>query len=970
MRAKCHSLDARPKRGLVLPVVLILLAGLWLLALSTLTLVSVGQKSRGVRLDGVQADLALQAAMADVMSSLNSACDNDDYLVVGDDAGVARRASRLYLVTPSIESGELRYAYRALHSALGEGVADQKLLSRPAKGKEGAAALQIHPWLDPVRVDWIPMHDGEGRAVARYAYWVEDLEAKLDPSLSGLQSEGPVRLQAMDESRNHQSSRRLLNARNVMISPDSSLAAAGVRPPLQRWKRSESREFAGRLIDPWEAFVEAHTHVGLQPYEEQARVPYVRGVSALVMGQPKRNLNRLLQQERHRCVQEMASWMATALPGFEQRGGGFPEDYLQTLAAGALDYADEDATPTIMAGRYRGVDGQPFLSELVLHLHFQGLVREEQRWVLRWTLRLFAELWNMSSKPIEAGEARLSYEVNLRPTPVGLGDLGLPFDSAKLLDDPRQSRHQLQKVDGRYLTPPIKLELRPDEYRFFEFAKVDYRIDCRPQLDSSGLPMAEWFDLVEPEHEARGLSLLWNDRVVERLQRIHRDPYGLANFRTDRSRKTAKACIPGLNYGAYGSMVNNLGDPRMSHYLRGMPLGENAYPENLSPHRRNIRRRNIYDRDPSPFKVRHYGRVMPSQWPDGGHDSATGDFRVTTSDARFPTDPEFWPLSQVPTPNAAHSPQSLSNRGRFMSVTELGRVFDPLMWTPAYPDLEDQAGSGARDTDELTGRLSFWHRPSMPLRRDGWPEVSWNSLPSRSHGGGNSLRVGRPEHARFDEPGMRASHLVDLFHCGRADSDDPLLRQGPLQYVAGRINLNTASRDVLRCIAYGALEEDEAIARVIDKRHDIRHALGPQLEPWRPTEAQLDDVAARLADAIIRERPFASLSEVANIRDGAGDPVFGHPNLHEDRDSLQWSDAAAEELFARVHEVGGLRSRNFRVWMVGQRIRAREGGESEFEVTAQSKRVADLFVDPGQRNAQGELIGRNLKVKVLHVRNF
>ena len=194
-------------------------------------------------------------------------------------------------------------------------------------------------------------------------------------------------------------------------------------------------------------------------------------------------------------------------------------------------------------------------------------------------------------QPIEGGQARLTYEVNLKPTAVGVGGPGLPFDSSRILDDPEQSSHQLEGQGSRYFTPVVEVSLRPDEYRFHEFARVEYAIDCTPQLDASGQVVAEAFDLVELEHEARGLSLIWNGHEVERLSRIHRDPHGLANFRTDRRRKTAKACIPGLNYGGYASMINNPGDPRISHYLRHMPLGENAYPENVSPHRRNIRRR-------------------------------------------------------------------------------------------------------------------------------------------------------------------------------------------------------------------------------------------------------------------------------------------------------------------------------------------------------------------------------------------
>ncbi len=944
-------------RGLVLPIVLVLLAGLWLLCISLLSLLVPSQRGSEARSDRVQADLAVMAGLEHVNTRLLELCASDDFLVIRKEPASSAEAPMLYGVRPFLEAGNVRFKYLPLFSTQAN-FTETKQLTVPIHGFGGqaddGARLIAHPWLEAVELPWIAIRDKQGRMVARYAYWLEDLEGCIDPSLDAVAMEGPIRLQAIDNSAGNVRSQELLDQRGLLLSPGSSLAVAGMVPPLKRWSPDENAMLAGRLVDPWAAFLESHAHVGIQAYEEQARVPFVCGLSPMVMGRPKHNLNEYLAMPSQDAVSAMANWMGKGLPDFAQRAGGFPEDYLQTLAANALDYADEDGEPRLLPGLYRGVDGQAFLSEVVLHLHFQGLVREQERWVLKWSLRLFAELWNMGSKPIEGARARLSYEVHLQPTSIGLSSSSLPFDASALLDDAQQSQHRLARVGERYFTPELRVSLRPDEYRFYEFAKVDYSIECQPQLDADGQPLAEWFDLVEPEAEARGLSLIWNGLEVERLPRLLRDPHGLANFRTDRRRKTAKACIPSLNYGGYGALINNPGDPRMSHYLRGLPLGENAYPENLSPHRRNIRRRNIYDLDPSPQKSRHYGRVMPSQWPDGGHDSPTGNFRVTTSDARLPTDPDFWPLSTVPTPLEAHAPQRLSNRGQFASACELGRVFDPLMWTPAYTNLHGQPGSGTADTAELIGRVSIWQRPAMPIRRGRWPGVSWGSLPSIVHGGGNSLRIGRPEHPRFDEPGMRASHLLDLFSTGP-------------KRIKGRINLNTAGREVLCCLAYGALAEDDAIAIRISEAHDTAYALAPPTQQWQATDGCLRRVAEHIADGIIRARPFVSTSQLTGIVDDRGIKLFGNPMLHEPDGGLQWSDEAAEELFARVHDQSGVRSRNFRVWLVGQCL---QGSDESLTVTAQSKRVMSVFVDPGKRDANGQLIMQNQRVRVIHECEF
>lgn len=979
------------RAGMVMPVVLVIMAALIVLAMAALSITGIERQTSRLWADQARAKLAVISASEEVRGMMRREMANDDFIVVQSEAaavGLLPSVPYAFVAQPAPDRGGLGWRHVPLFSwdadlPLSEGL-DAPLME-PELEAGDRACFETLPGRAEARPAWHRICDGRGRTVARYAYWVEDLQGRLDPRFVGndrgehgkhlrdagtaavLSGSGPVMgqvpLYPLDpracETDQGEKVRRLIRHRDRLRSPESAVAVA--------WEGRMPERRAGLWQDQTAHAMERSLVVGIHSYQEQARVPYRSGVDAGCMGRPKMNLNRLLAIDRDRAVSEMARWMKQALPEFDTRKGGFPDDYLRSIAANTMDYADRNDLPTSDSVSYFGIDSYPFLSEIVLHIHFQKLQQESGRWVLKWRFRLFAELWNMSNRAISGGQARVSYEVNLRPTPMGSGGVMRAFDDPKILLDPRQSEHALERAGGLFLSPPVEVVLLPDEYRFYEFATVDYTLDCDPQFDASGVPLPEVFDLAEPESQARGMTLMWNGVPVQRVTRILRDPYGLSDFRTDRPRKAAKACIPGLNYGGYGESVNNLGDPRVASHLRGIALGENAYPENVSPHRRNIRRRNIYDKDPSPLKSRHYGRVLPSQWPDGGHDSATGDFLVTTSDAALPTDESKWPLSGVPAPLAENAPQWISNAGCFSSVTELGRIFDPILWQPAYPDLPGQPGSGAEDTAMLMGQPYGPRLPTMPGRRRRWPEVSATSVPSEICGGGNTLRIGRPEHGKFDRPGMRAGDLLDLFHVGIPGADDARDREGSVVHIDGRVNLNTAGRDVLRCLAAGTLLRDPGLCRVIDWQHDTRGPLRPTTGPLvldAPTDEQ---VADRVADAIIRSRPFASPSQLAQVRTAEGDPVFGNPGMHEDPESIQWSDAAAEEVFARVHDASTVRSRNFRLWVVGQSL---GGAEDAPEVLAESRRVFTLFVDPGARRADGSLEPENQRVRILHERPF
>jgi hypothetical protein len=982
---------------------------LLILAVGALLVVGIERNTSRAFSDRERANLAARAGLEDVKGILAKEAANDDFIIlhgpeIKDPKAKKDPAPYLYLARGSGGGEDVSYRYVPLFSA--EKLPPTPTAGSPLETPQGEElvgskpkAMTTLPWFEPASVSWIPIRNQSGKQVARYAFWLEDMQGKIDGKVAG-NANGPnglpprsgfpdppgkpvnvdsptlssIAIHVLDPEAPEEPvasedgvpslTERIISARPAMLSPDSIIGATAILEPTPGEPALPRNEDTGMLVGPTAAALEREVSPVNETYLEQPVVPYAPGISAEVTGKPKLNLNKLLSANRSSAVDEMAAWIEAAMPDFSERKGGFPTsfDYVKTLAAGALDYADADSDPTVSPGSYVGIDAYPVLSEIVLHIDFLGAKKVKGRNVLSWRFKLFAELWNMTNKDT-SGDARLSYEVNLLPETIGASAESLPFDDPALLDDRTQSIHKLDKIDGVYFTKSQPVALRPDEYKFYEFATVDYTIDYVPELKADGSPKIQTFDLREPEEGARGITLKWNNQPVQRIEGIVRDSFGVENFETTKARKAAKAAIPGHSYGPYGIFINNMGDPRIAHYLRTTRLGENAYPENISPGRRNIRRGSIYDKDKTKGKYTHYGRVLPSEWPDGGHDSPTGAWTPVSNNAILPTDAKSWPAP--PTPLAENAPQRISNLGRFYSATELGHIYDPVLWKPAYADLKDSPGSGKEDTETLI-REKF---PKMPDERNSWPEVSLNSTPSSDYGGGNTLRIGRPEHPMFDKPGKRASQLLDLFHAGRATSENADEREGELVEIKGNININTAGKNALRAMTAGLLRQDPELRRVTSWDHEPASTglFRPKTTPIKLGSPTISLVADQIAETLMLRRPFSSASEMVAALNTDKVAVFGNREIYADYKDIQWSDAAAEELFSRVYDASTVRSRNFRIWVIGQAL---AGTEEAPEVLAETRRTFTIFADPGARNDDGTINTANFRVRTTYENDF
>lgn len=301
--------------------------------------------------------------------------------------------------------------------------------------------------------------------------------------------------------------------------------------------------------------------------------------------------------------------------------------------------------------------------------------------------------------------------------------------------------------------------------------------------------------------------------------------------------------------------------------------------------------------------TRPFREVSLRHWPDRGWNSTPGT--SADRDAVLPTD------LNLPANQPHMAPAWIANRP-LQSLAEIGHIFDPAQWRNV--------------------------------------ELSSFAADARA-GGGITLAMGRPEFAAFDREGRRAAQLLDLFALAPKPQDD-----------LPRININTASREVLRCLIAGQeLSRDPQLGPIFPPSH---HAIGDGF-----------------ADAVIATRnraPLRSISDLNLIRVNPAqprnynspqadtEPFFGsrlaYPHSTQPEDS--WDDAGREELFQRVSSLVTFQSKTFRIVVAGQ-VRNQAGA-----VMSRKAREYVIEIAPA-RDAQGAIIpNQPLQIRTLLQRNL
>lgn len=729
---------------------------------------------------------------------------------------------------------------------------------------------------------------------------------------------------------------------------------------------------------------------GLRPYLAVPFIPYGHGYAD--EGKPRFNLNTLVANRDL----GIADIVERNLPAFKERRGGFPEDedYTATLAANAIDYADGDSLPslpanTVNAGTrvFRGVDSYCPVNEFFLKFEYVGYENAGANHLVTFEATPFVEFWNPSNREAKMESVRLRFRFLERIRFRANSDWHDILESHRVLDE------AFPDQGGLTVTVP------PNHYEVVRFGRIRWKVPVATD------PIYAFPIVSRLEAASGGSSVNANyefflgDGLVDQCGRLDpAEPSTTPKHGFYFSKHTGtilpgdfimRMTLPNVVRNRELRIGGHFGDPWMPWYSRSTSdLNDDRsdrgqaedYLRRATPGFRNVDHHRVITTRKD--RMRDQARVR--DWPDRGYDSPHHSSTAPDSNAELPDsfntthDPKL----------EAFAPWRISNLGRFHSVTELGNLHDPVLWIP-----QPEAGvpfSATSPTTHLYGTLRDGPLKSLPEIKT--PEERVSAIESsKMWGGGNTLRIGRPEHARFDQPGMRASQWLDLFHAGSNGTNlgplpgsgvtaadlyrhhdprdhqppptapdpvrsrnepysllyDPGLNaQGRYSLVHGHLNLNTApTRFEIETLLRGPFVSCDLRLRTDHFKSPVytRDGEGGPLRSGLREES-----IPLIARGLMEARPFYSPSHFARVLSELIDRHDALPDHH--------NDAEAEETFARIFNTTTLSSRHFRIHTAAEVYHATTG-----EVVGRSRRVREVFSRPA-RDADGRILRTDLEI--------
>ncbi|MEY2539816.1 MAG: hypothetical protein QOG67_3556 [Verrucomicrobiota bacterium] len=809
-------------------------------------------------------------------------------------------------------------------------------------------------WQQKLQTNWQVLSASSATAEHyRFTYWIEDLDGYIDANVAG---------NLDDSSTKH--------IRNLGYNPNELALFTLFNPSLQS---DDGSTYAKTLVaNHTLLFTPLTTRVGgtaasaddiicttslvanLATDNEQSVIPFGLGFPS--QGKPKTNLNDIIKNSPGAAgVKKIGNAISTDLPKFAStRKGGFDpsQDYNKTLAASFIDYADLDSDPTI-GSDYRGIDLMPFVVEVYEMYYWEKDYYQNGgtgNFFVDVRVKTFVQLWNMFGKDITTGVFVFN----------DMNKAGLQFGPT----GPISSFDKATVIDAKISIDLSKKPLTVNEYRAVLACDRLYTLDTgatTKPVDSKGKSSAIHIgDNSAPTKfdKQSSYDVQWNgisyDRPGANAPNVAAAP---AIERNDCSLSkpgdvTMNGTIPGLRYTqSSGDAPYDLGDPRMSYYIKepqwsSAYVGESAWGGQ------------VYMKTNVDTKGWLAGESRVAGWADSGHSSARG-VTPTASPASTAQDPTT--LGPAPTPEPSKAPARISNDGQFHSIAELSYIYDPFQQDPFT-----KVPTSIQDVD------TTW--------RDAWKNgFNASSAIKNKYGSHSTLRIGRPEFKDFDTDDARAARLLDLLSVGDITTNSVSTR--------GLININTASRDVLRTLGAG-IKIGNLNKNDVDP---LIQGASAGSNVYGPTSAGASISAGdAFADAVIARRtkqPFLSTSQLAQItatdKNGNKDqPFFGNPDQWLNGDgpkvetttssspgttppitagTVDWNDAASEQYFAKIFNFTNVRSRNFRVFVTGQVYAPANGAQPE-RVIATANKVYEVFLDP-KRDATGAISSQTCDVK-------
>ena len=474
---------------------------------------------------------------------------------------------------------------------------------------------------------------------------------------------------------------------------------------------------------------------------------------------PKLDLNAQVTAGGDTAVQAIATKINDNLQTFatQRKGGLTGQDYVKTIAASIIDYADADSEATVRVD-YRGLDSYPLVSELYSMKWWNtaaSLNGSTGTYFVHIEMDTWAELWNMTNQPV-IGKCDLEMIENL-PIQAGVNTYSFGIAPGDVVAP--------STVTTTYpVGTPFAVNLPANEYGVYHIRHDAFDFDTGitpsyPPDSSHGMDLTG--------NAATNYNLKWSGTsgaptiIVDHAGTqsgigVNRIGGTLNGY--GQSSKRWSGGYPGFGYtdtaNGTTSQYNLPGDPRSAYFIQSGQVAI-VYDGGSSFWERNNR--------PNISGNPVYKEVKPSAWPDGGHDSIIVDATPSPSPTSEP--PATTPAGVIT--ESAKAPVTISNAGSYSNVAEVGNIYDPGQW-------------------------------NVTVTANKWTNITNASQASGKYGGGYQLRIGRPEFTLFDKPGTRAWQLLDLFTAM------------PRVNSSGLININTASRDTLRALSAAILLNRDA----------------------------------------------------------------------------------------------------------------------------------------------------------------
>lgn len=624
----------RKNKGFAIVATLVVLAGLVVLAMSMLILVGLERKTARSYSNQYRVELGLDAATNAALASLRPLVERDDFFIVGRDipenmieGANGINPGRLNWLTFRDESG-----WQSIPLFSGEPTQSDpaSLPNTPAVSStlQAIAGNPDNPLLPVPAAGWEELDAATGQTI-RYSYWLEDLHGRVDAEMSS-QWETQPRV-TPEPTQDVPGWFTLFDPENLEPRPDNPVAELTQRMGLLSRLKSFDPVFpqmagqagAATERDIAEAYLSLGVPAEVTRFEVVPPLPNVRSP-----GVPKGDLNQMIANAD---VEAIARKIHEHLPAFNQRRGGMPNDqnYLNTIAANIIDYADDDNLPTV-GPNYRGVDSYPFVNEIY----------DRYEWLppspgnptqVRIQVRTFVELWNMTNRETY-GTVRLD-NVNMHRILIpGLGE----------------------QTFGEVSYAPQEVTIGPNGFLVLEMAPA-----TGPhvyEFDTGNFPAAPPLRFASSWTTGSTYRLYWGDLLVDTARG------GIA--RTDGTLRPGAGQRKWKGQGsvALDYSIGQMGDPRSSYLIQSW-IFPSTYDGNSSWGGRALKRNINND---------NFNEVRIPDWPDGGHNSSPGV--AAGNDSRFPDALNF------PSPEPQFAVSKISNLGFLTSIGELGHIFDPAQW--------------------------------------------------------------------------------------------------------------------------------------------------------------------------------------------------------------------------------------------------------------------------------------------------